>query len=79
MTYGLVDGEMTELSYDSRNRLIKSVDISYVYDCENIRISKETSDSKLPTVLHIVGKLLEKRCWGGAGGHIFADEVPYNR
>ncbi len=53
MTYGLVDGEMTELSYDSRNRLIKSVDISYVYDCENIRISKETSDSKLPTVPHI--------------------------
>ncbi len=42
MTYGPVDGEMTELSYDSRNRLVQAGDISYAYDCENIRISKET-------------------------------------
>ena len=42
MTYGPVDGEMTELSYDSRNRLVQAGDISYTYDCENIRISKET-------------------------------------
>ena len=41
MTYGPVDGEMTELTYDCRNRLVKAGKVSYTYDCENTRIATE--------------------------------------
>ena len=37
MIYGPVDGEMTELTYDCRNRLTKAGKVSYTYDCENTR------------------------------------------
>ena len=39
MTYGPVGVQMTELSYDARNRLVKAGKVSYTYDCENIRIA----------------------------------------
>ncbi|MBR1598613.1 MAG: hypothetical protein IJ661_06885 [Lachnospiraceae bacterium] len=39
MTYGPVDGEMTEFTYDVRNRLVKAGKVSYTYDCENTRIA----------------------------------------
>ena len=34
MVYGPVDGRMTELEYDCRNRLIKAGDITYEYKTE---------------------------------------------
>ena len=39
MTYGPVDGEMTNLEYDVRNRLVSAGKVSYTYDCENTRIA----------------------------------------
>lgn len=44
MTYGPVDGVMSELVYDCRNRLIRAGGITYTYDAENIRIQAETTD-----------------------------------
>ena len=42
MTYGPVDGVMSELVYDCRNRLISAGGVTYTYDAENNRISAET-------------------------------------
>ncbi len=42
MIYGPVNGEMTELTYDCRNRLISAGNVTYTYDAEDNRISKET-------------------------------------
>ena len=39
MTYGPLDGKMTEFVYDCRNRLIKAGDTEYGYDAENNRTS----------------------------------------
>lgn len=39
MTYGPLDGKMTEFVYDCRNRLIKAGDTEYSYDAENNRIA----------------------------------------
>ena len=44
MVYGPVDGKMTELEYDCRNRLIKAGDITYEYDSENNRIATNTRE-----------------------------------
>ncbi len=44
MTYGPVDGVMSELVYDCRNRLISAGGITYTYDAENIRIKAETDE-----------------------------------
>jgi len=44
MTYGPVDGVMSELVYDCRNRLVRAGGITYTYDAENIRIKAETAD-----------------------------------
>ena len=44
MTYGPVDGVMSELTYDCRNRLVSAGGVTYSYDAENIRISAETED-----------------------------------
>ena len=44
MTYGPVDGVMSELVYDCRNRLVSAGGITYTYDAENIRIKAETAD-----------------------------------
>ena len=46
MTYGPVDGKMTKLSYDSRNRLIKAGDITYEYDSENNKIAANLENYK---------------------------------
>ena len=44
MTYGPVDGVMTELTYDVRNRLVSAGKVSYTYDCENTRIATARYD-----------------------------------
>lgn len=44
MTYGPLNGKMTEFVYDCRNRLIKAGDISYTYDADNVRTSVITPD-----------------------------------
>ena len=44
MTYGPVNGVMTELAYDCRNRLISAGGITYTYDGENNRIGAEGGD-----------------------------------
>ena len=44
MTYGPVDGVMSELVYDCRNRLVSAGGITYTYDAENIRIKAENAD-----------------------------------
>ncbi len=41
MTYGPVNGEMTELIYDCRNRLVSAGGVTYTYDPENTRIAAE--------------------------------------
>ncbi len=43
MTYGPVDGIMSELVYDCRNRLVSAGGVTYTYDAENIRIKAETA------------------------------------
>ena len=42
MTYGPVDGEMSELVYDCRNRLVSAGLVKYTYDVENNRISAQS-------------------------------------
>ena len=44
MIYGPLNGEMTEFSYDCRNRLISAGGETYRYDAENVRISVETEE-----------------------------------
>jgi RHS repeat-associated protein len=39
MTFGPLNGQMVEYSYDSRNRLIQAGDTEYIYDAENTRIA----------------------------------------
>jgi len=39
MTYGPLNGEMTDFTYDCRNRLIQAGDTKYEYDAENNRIA----------------------------------------
>ena len=39
MVYGPLNGEMTEFTYDCRNRLTSAGKVSYKYDAENIRTS----------------------------------------
>ena len=44
MTYGPVNGVMTELVYDCRNRLVSAGGVEYTYDAENVRLSAETTE-----------------------------------
>lgn len=44
MTYGPVNGVMSDITYDCRNRLISAGGITYTYDAENIRIKAETDE-----------------------------------
>ncbi len=46
MTYGPVNGEMTELVYDCRNRLVSAGGVTYTYDPENTRIAAVTESYK---------------------------------
>ena len=39
MTYGPLQGKMTEFVFDCRNRLVKAGDTSYEYDAENHRVA----------------------------------------
>ena len=45
MTYGPLNGSMAEYIYDSRNRLVQVLDITYEYDAENNRISSKNSQT----------------------------------
>lgn len=51
MTYGPLQGVMTEFRYDCRNRLIQAGDTTYIYDAENNRIGVETKDSSIRYVV----------------------------
>ena len=42
MTYGPLNGVMTDFAYDCRNRLVQVGDTTYTYDAENNRIGMET-------------------------------------
>lgn len=57
MTYGPVDGEMTELVYDCRNRLVKAGKVSYTYDAENTRIASTEDGITTEYVTDTVGSL----------------------
>ena len=46
MTYGPLNGVMTEFTYDCRNRLIKAGDTTYEYDAENTRIAIQTKEKR---------------------------------
>ena len=49
MIYGPLNGEMTEFTYDCRNRLISAGNLSYEYDAENNRIAIIDSKEKTRT------------------------------
>ena len=57
MVYGPVDGKMTELEYDCRNRLIKAGDITYEYDAEGNRIATNTPEYREEYVYDTVSNL----------------------
>ena len=57
MTYGPVNGEMTELVYDCRNRLIKAGSVTYEYDAENTRTAVNTDTSRTEYVTDVAGEL----------------------
>ncbi|MDE6700659.1 MAG: PKD domain-containing protein, partial [Acetatifactor sp.] len=46
MTYGPVNGVMSELVYDCRNRLVSAGGVTYTYDAENNRIAMESDRHK---------------------------------
>lgn len=50
MTYGPLDGEMVDFTYDARNRLIEAGTTTYQYDAENNRIGK-TENGKQTTYI----------------------------
>ncbi|MDE6208520.1 MAG: hypothetical protein K2M73_02465, partial [Lachnospiraceae bacterium] len=60
MTYGPINGEMTTLEYDCRNRLIKAGNITYEYDSENNRIAMETDSYREEYVVDTVSSSLSR-------------------
>ena len=52
MTYGPLNGEMVEFTYDCRNRLVKAGDTEYTYDAENNRVEKKTGSEKTKYVIN---------------------------
>ncbi len=57
MIYGPLNGEMTEFTYDCRNRLISAGEVSYSYDAENIRTTVENENYKEQYVTDRVSSL----------------------
>ena len=57
MVYGPIDGKMTKLEYDCRNRLIKAGDITYEYDAEGNRIATNTSEYREEYIYDTVSNL----------------------
>ena len=57
MTYGPVNGEMTELVYDCRNRLVRAGSVTYEYDAENTRIAVVTDSSRTEYVTDVESEL----------------------
>ena len=60
MTYGPVNGVMSELVYDCRNRLISAGGVTYTYDPENNRISAETDGYREVYVTESVASSLSR-------------------
>ncbi len=60
MTYGPVDGVMSELVYDCRNRLISAGGVTYTYDPENTRIAAETDSYREVYVTESVSSSLSR-------------------
>ena len=57
MTYGPVNGEMTELVYDCRNRLVSAGSVTYEYDAENTRTAVVTDSSRTEYVTDVESEL----------------------
>ena len=57
MVYGPIDGKMTKLEYDCRNRLIKAGDITYEYDAEGNRIATNTPEYREEYIYDTVSNL----------------------
>ena len=60
MTYGPVNGLMSELIYDCRNRLVSAGGVSYTYDPENTRIAAETDSYREVYVTESVASSLSR-------------------
>ena len=60
MTYGPVNGVMSELVYDCRNRLVSAGGIRYTYDAENNRTSMETDSYREEYVTDTVSSSLSR-------------------
>ncbi|MDE5864196.1 MAG: RHS repeat-associated core domain-containing protein, partial [Lachnospiraceae bacterium] len=52
MTYGPLQGRMTEFAFDCRNRLVKAGDTVYEYDAENNRIAVTTGTKRTEYVVN---------------------------
>ena len=60
MTYGPVNGVMSELTYDCRNRLVSAGGVTYTYDAENNRIAMESDRHKETYVVDTVSGSLSR-------------------
>ena len=60
MTYGPVNGVMSELVYDCRNRLVSAGGVTYTYDAENNRIAMESDRHKETYVVDTVSSSLSR-------------------
>jgi len=79
MVYGPVNGVMTDLSYDCRNRLIYAGGVRYEYDAENTRIAEETSDYRAVFVTDVVSsdlsKVLVKKTYKKSNGVVSTNSI----
>lgn len=60
MVYGPMNGVMTELVYDCRNRLVSAGGVTYTYDAENNRIAMESERHKETYVVDTVSSDLSR-------------------
>ncbi|MDE7270501.1 MAG: PKD domain-containing protein [Acetatifactor sp.] len=60
MTYGPVNGVMSELVYDCRNRLVSAGEVTYTYDAENNRIAMESDRHKETYVVDTASSSLSR-------------------
>lgn len=78
MTYGPLNGEMTEFAYDCRNRLVSAGSLTYEYDCENTRIATVDGDTRYEYVIdkvssslsNLIEEKIYRRCNTEASGEI---------
>ena len=60
MVYGVVNGEMTTLTYDCRNRLVTAGEWHYTYDAENNRISSGNNEYEETYIVDKVSQSLSR-------------------